>query len=285
MYSIITLFLLIMLDGKVIKIQLDQNQNKIWKQMSLAVPSQPFIHIIGHFALPGGEGITLLQNDANSWLHWNQMVNVLEIWELLCISKCDSRGHHHTIGGGQWLASIWRWQGRCSQQWRSVKLRAVSTWRHLLPCPPLPLLCSPSAPAAPLSSFFSLCFCCFSSAASSFLCFPLCLSSHNRHSFNISWLDVNWRHLYQLNFSLPWNWEKVAWCLIKLNFDNFVIKQVEHQGSWDRRFNSSTSFWISDRWETFEDPDVLVKDMSTHLCLGSVYRVSVGLVCIWALWY
>ena len=48
-----------MLDDKVIKIQLDQNQNKIWKQISLAVPSQPFIHIIGHFALPGGEGTRL----------------------------------------------------------------------------------------------------------------------------------------------------------------------------------------------------------------------------------
>lgn len=48
-----------MLDDKVIEIQLDQKQNKIWKQMSLAVPPQPFIHITGQFALPEGEGTRL----------------------------------------------------------------------------------------------------------------------------------------------------------------------------------------------------------------------------------
>ena len=157
MYSIITLFLLIMLDDKVIKIQLDQNQNKIWKQISLAVPSQPFIHIIGHFALPGGEGtrlffkmtLTVGYIGTKCWMSWKYGSSY--VWVYV------TRGHHHTIGGGQWPASIWRWQGRCSQQWCSVKLRAVSTWLYLLlPHPPLPLLLLCFHLLLPLLSFLLL---------------------------------------------------------------------------------------------------------------------------------
>lgn len=48
------IILLIMLDDKVIKIQPDQNQNKIWKQMSLAVSSLSIINRT-LCTFPGGE--------------------------------------------------------------------------------------------------------------------------------------------------------------------------------------------------------------------------------------
>lgn len=278
-----------MLDDRVIEIQLDQNQNKIWKQKSLAVPSRPFLHIIGHFALPGGEGTRLFFKMTLTVGHIGTKWRMSWKYGSSYLWVSVTRVHHHMTGGWAVTGQHLKMSGK---MFTAVMLSEAEGSFHLTSPPssppPSPSASAlfPPAPAPPLSPPpSSAC----ASAASPHpplsLCFPLCLSSHNRHSFNISWLDVNWRHLYQLKFSLPWNWEKVAWCLIKLNFDNFVIKQVEHQGSWDRRFNSSASFYISARWETSEDPEVLVKDMSTHLYLGSVCRISVGLVCIWALWY